>query len=345
MRNISRRNAVVPNVPTIAAGVAGAAVITVMAAPLFAGPMYNVRHDFRLNLNSSQVYQGVWAWNNHDLATSTVAPRDEHFGPPPGTLNFTPPNGGVMAVPQATSDGATANALASYQANADGTGFVQIIGSANIIPPNATYALAEGSSQVALRRGTVSRNGTLRWSPNWTYVGVRTGNFSDPVDLSFTDLGTNVLQESRLFDLELHTLGASSSTMANGNVTISGLNGTFTLNQLSPFLTAGTGQMVLDFQNGMVTFSQDSGIYDGLLPPVGASSSNISFHLGNASGEINLDFDFGPANTAGYQASAQFGNSALVDQAGVPEPGMVFLLACTGIVGLVVRHRARDRET
>jgi hypothetical protein len=323
------------------AAAVGAAVVAMAARSAAAAAMYNLTHNFNLGLAGNQTYQGVWQWSNHDLATSTTNPPDQHVDN--GMVNFAVPSMNMTATPPAVSDGATATVQASYVANANGTGNVNVQGTANCVA-NGTYALSEGASGVALQRGTTRRDGTMRWSPSWHIVTVRTGRLRDPVDLTFQDLGTQASQSSRLFDLDLKLQGGGTSDMTNGNVTISGVEGTFTLTQVSPYLTAGMGEMVLDFHNGMVTFSQDSGIYNGLLPPVGSSSTNIAFHLGDASGAINLDFNFGAPNTAGYNATAGFTNSGSVDEAGIPEPSGILMLASAGACVMVLPNRQRDRK-
>ena len=299
-------------------------------------PAYDVRHLFNLNIKGNQDYRGTWYWNNHDLAMSSAAPPSENFGPPPGTLLNAVPGALTKAVTSVGSGGATANASADYSANANGAGNVHINGGGACVG-TCTLARAESGSAIALSRGTIDRKGNFTWRPIWSLVVVRTGAFQDPVDLSFQDLDTNTTQSSRLFDLDVQLPAAGSSTMFNGELTISGTDGSFSLNQLSQYLVNGTGMMSLTFQNGIVTQSIDSGIYDGLLPAVGTSSLAIGFHLGDAGGNINLDFDFGPSNTSGYDMTAQLGNSAFVE---VPEPG-TFVLAILGLLSGVITLKCR----
>jgi hypothetical protein len=150
------------------------------------------------------------------------------------------------------------------------------------------------------------------------------------------NLDDDSLQESLLFDLELHLNGEGRSSCENGDVQISGMDGDFSLVMESPYITSGTGSMSLVFSDGLVTQSEATGIFDGLLPGIGSASDAISFHLGDSSGDINIDFDYGSDNINGFDATAVFGNAGQAED--VPEPLTLVLLGI-GAIGLRARRR------
>lgn len=300
---------------------------------------YDIKHTFNTRVIGNQVYRGAWQWSDHAIA------KDEN---PPGTIwtvnrrnannaTFTPPATDTQDAPADSGD-AEANASSQYQANADGTGFARVFGGGKLGGPNARYVASEASTTVGLNRGVRNRNGGITWSPEWKFVTARTGHLGDPIDVSFLDLDTMAMVSSQLFDLDLTLGNGGSSSYLNGDVTISGTDGMFTLAMDSPYITSGTGTIVLGFSNGLVTESEATGIFAGLLPGVGSDSSAIGFHLGDINGAFDIEFDFGavPGNVNGYDFQAQYDNSAFVE-AVVPEPCSVLLAGAgllTSLIGL-----------
>jgi hypothetical protein len=126
--------------------------------------------------------------------------------------------------------------------------------------------------------------------------------------------------------------GPGTSTDENGNITISGRDGSFSLVMDSPYITSGIGTITLSFSGGLVTESDATGIYAGLLPGVGSGSDAISFHIGDGQGNVDIDFDYGPDNVNGFDADATFANSGSWSE--VPEPSTLTLLGI-GAVGLL----------
>jgi len=305
----------------------------VCAVPaVFAGASFDVSHTYKLNLHGNQVYRASWngwayseAWGQgHDRMVDQWSDL------------YTPPDTDFVHA-YANSNPAWARTDADFTANLNGTGSVHSWGSVGV-PPGGTRAVGDASSTLSLNCGAVDRKGNTTWNAKWTTVTATTSHsfVHDPIDISFLNLDDDSLQESLLFDLELHLNGEGRSSCENGDVQISGMDGDFSLVMESPYITSGTGSMSLVFSDGLVTQSEATGIFDGLLPGIGSASDAISFHLGDSSGDINIDFDYGSDNINGFDATAVFGNAGQAED--VPEPLTLVLLGI-GAIGLRARRR------
>ena len=304
-----------------------------MGSTVFAGPPYDVIHPFALTLRGNQVYRGSWTGWAYAAATGVLDPGpfntvngNSAFGPNAGG------NGSVDTGPQ-NANPAWSESTAAYSAAVNGTGWVESKGwGALNAPSGGTWVYADSQSTLRLNRGTASRNGNVRWSPSWTTITAGTSHVGDPIDIGFLNLDDNTYQTSRLFDLEVNLNGPGTSTDENGNITISGRDGSFSLVMDSPYITSGIGTITLSFSGGLVTESDATGIYAGLLPGVGSGSDAISFHIGDGQGNVDIDFDYGPDNVNGFDADATFANSGSWSE--VPEPSTLTLLGI-GAVGLL----------
>ena len=309
-------------------------LLVVCAVPaVLANTEFDVEHTYKLNLHGNQVYRVKW--DGWAYAESWGADHARMVDPKSGP--YTPPaTDNVWA--WANAHPAYSSTHADFTANLNGTGSVNSWGYVKV-PPGGTRAIGDASSTLYLNCGAVDRKGNTKWNAKWNAVSATTSHVfgHDPISVSFLNLDDDSLQESLLFDLELNLYGEGKSSCENGDVLISGIKGDFGLVMESPYITSGTGSMSLAFSDGLVTQSEATGIFAGLLPGIGTSSDAISFHLGDLSGDINIDFDYGPDNVNGFDATAAFGNGGFAED--VPEP---FTLALFGIGAIGLRARRRQ---
>ncbi len=262
---------------------------------------YKVRHDYTIQLNPNGVIRGAW---KHDVKTSAKSrgarvDRDRDRG----TIGpFSAPYSNSKSVD--SSSGSLAKAEANAQITFTPTGgFHQVDGWA-AIANKGQWARSYAKSVAAFNVGVRKPNGKIKWKPSWKVDKIsgsaRVGR--DPVDLTLTDLDTGLTRSARLFEVETKMGGAGSSTWENGRLQLDGYDGSFSLNMESPYLSSPGGRMSLAYdEQGIVTHSEDSGVFDGLLPTVGQRAL-LDLQIGDANGEIDLDYDF-------TQTGDAFGNN------------------------------------
>lgn len=319
----------------------------VIAAPIAPNPAVDLIHRFNLRLAGNQVYRGAWDRFDRALARDTGGQVIDPLGP----------NNNVIAIPSAGTTapkvlavsplgGAQADMFSSYQANADGTGFARVQGTAKILNNTGRLATSEGYSTVALQRGVKDRNGNVRWSPQWTFHTARTGRIGDPIDFSFLNLDDNSLLEANLFDLDMDITNGGDSSYENGDLFISASDGSFSLVMDSPYITTGTGSISISFAGGIITGVTADGIFGSLspdLPVIGGSSMGFGFHLGDAEGAFDIGFDFGAEdNVLGYDFQGRLGGDAMIEDFLVPEPASWTLMVAGGaLITRIRRNRGR----
>ena len=300
------------------------------------GDCYDIKHPFQTRLIGNQAYRAAWQWAGLATAQSTLG-FVPLVMPPPGNAVLVLQTAPEMTTGNAQSGTALAIANSQAAANTDGSGFARVFGEAVVAPGNGIRATAQSSTTVGINRGVKDRNGGVTWSPNWSYTtaagGVGVG-LRDPIDITYVNLDNFSLLSSRLFDLDIAFDGSGgASSYVDGDLTISGMDGSFSLFMDSPYLTSGRGTIELLFAGGIITQSTGTGIYSGILPGVGSNSTAINLRLGDANGAFVLDFDFGsePNNVNGYDFQALLGTSAFAVAVGVPEPATWVFIAvgCT----------------
>lgn len=299
-----------------------------------------VSHEFNIqaHLRPGEVFREQWAWRDSAAASS----RGCFDSPAPlaGRTNFfTPPSSGAKSL-QAHCGGAHAEASSTFEAQVSGFNRHTVTANASVTPPGPEAASANAQSVLGFQVGTQSRRGTVQWIPGWridplsTHAVRSVGH--DPIDLDFLDLDTGLTQSSRLWDSQVSLGSRGSSSWENGRIQLDGFNGEFFVVLDSPYITTGTGRMRLLFENGLVTSSEDDGIFDGLLPLVGQLAL-MDIGVGDAMGLLNIGFDFGDDNTRGFEMSGSVGSEASAS-ASVAEPqsGALVLLA---LLALARRRR------
>ncbi len=302
---------------------------------------YDLRHDFdvRLNARAGETYRGAWQWYSHARASSTVDGTDN--GQPvvqSGSTTLSPFSTDFNDC-SAMVTGAHAYSDPQYTAFANGTGFHQVTGNATTIPPTGTSSRAESGSAFAWNLGTSNRRGGMTWRPTWHVDAIKggaSGGF-DPINFHIFDFDNGLIQDATLWNTGIDLEGAGTSTWVGGDLHIDGADGSFFLTMDSPYLTSGIGSMSVTFAGGKIVTSDDSGIFDGLLPAVGASSNGFDIPIGDSNGDIDMEFDFGPDNTNGFDMGVSFDTGGFAEA--TPEPATLVALGLGAIA--VTRRRKK----
>lgn len=326
------------------------------SSPAHAGPFVpqvELTHRFNTRIIGNQDYRVTWDRADRALARDTAGTVTDTFAP--AILGpLAPPVGGTTA-PRATATSplgsAKADMVSSFQANADGTGFAKVKGMARITANTGLLATSEGFSTVGLNRGVTDRQGNVRWSPEWKFHTARTGRLGDPIDFTFIDLDDGTSLSSTLFDLDMDFSDGGDSTYLNGDLFISGAEGSFSLIMDSPYITTGVGTIEIAFSGGLITSSSSSGIFSSLgIPSVGSNSMGFGFHLGDETGAFDIGFDFGTEaeedNVLGYDFQGLLGGDAYIEADEVqplPEPA-TWLLIASGGAFLFARRRQNPKQ-
>lgn len=152
---------------------------------------------------------------------------------------------------------------------------------------------AYSSAAIHVRGGILLANGHFQWSPTIMsdIVGAGVSDLvvvSDPIHFNAVNLDTGVTVEATLLDYSLDMSGDGLIQWA-GDLFESDLQDLdFAIDIPPTFTTPGSeGTMHLRVENGVVTISDDTGIFDGLLPPAGVLTP-LSFILPN---DISLGYD------------------------------------------------------
>ena len=244
----------------------------------------------------------------------------------------------------ASAGAGSATAVASLQVNSYSpgnalTGTLRTTGGA-VADPSQPDAVAcdFASSSLTLRGLTADwRSGHIRWTPSisdpvYAYDWYKSWRKRDPINVRIFDANDTVLLEETLLDVtiglseplpgEEGTYSWTSDILAFTNA----LEGKFSVQANSSYIEAedrGTAHLVI--HGGLVTVSEDTGVFDGLLPSVGASGT-FSVPFANL---IEFDYVF-----------SELGPTMEIDlgQGGLPEPATLSLLAVGG-AALVARRK------
>jgi len=162
----------------------------------------------------------------------------------------------------------------------------------------------------------------------------------DPVTISMTDLDTFDTVTTRLWDAYVEFVDWGSFDWENGSAQLDGGTGQFYVHMDPTYITSGWGDLLLKFENGIITESSDDGIWDGYLPGVGAPAQ-FDLIFGDLYGDVSLDVDFFPGmptSVNGYFMDLTIEVSGAAEQMIVPEPGSALLIGA-GAFGLMILRR------
>ncbi len=183
-------------------------------------------------------------------------------------------------------------------------------------------AYAYSSAGISVRGGIQLANGTIQWNPIISDVvgagATATGQHwkTDPVHFSATNLNTGVQIDASLFEFELNSSGDGTLNWDGGIMEIDQSDLLFTLNIPPQFIAPGQeGHIILEIAGGQVVFADDSGIFDGMLPPLGQTVPLV-FPLLN---DLTLDFDLGLDPAFGWDVLTNLsGGAGTLDESSCP---------------------------
>ena len=310
--------------------------------PSFASDAF-VTHNFQITtLQPGQVIKEQWAWNDFAKAVSRPplcqdSPNQEHDRTDSFLLPFS-----LEKTADATTKcpRATAKAISKVNAQTPLENLHSVKATATAKGPDFASAFAIAQSALGFKVGTPTGKHAIDWKTNWTVhnlldTDVRAAGH-DPLDVSLLNLDNGQVMSSRLWDSGVSLSGKGSSVWENGHILLDGFNGEFFVTLESPYLTSGSGSMRLLFEGGLVTLSEDTGIFDGLLPLIG-ELAQMDIAFGDASGAISIEFDFGVTSSSGFELSGETSSEAEASAA-VAEPATAWL-GLLALAGLALSRR------
>jgi len=169
-------------------------------------------------------------------------------------------------------------------------GYIKSNGNVHAVTARA-YAFS--SSAVSVRGGIDMGNGQILWSPVIVDVvgdGRGAVGYTDPIDFVATNLDTGDVIEATLLTYSLDSIGDGMVSWDLGVFETDRQDLEFVMTIPGAYVLPGeSGEMHLKIEHGMVTVSDDTGVFDGMLPAVG-SAVPLVFPLPN---DIVLNYDLG----------------------------------------------------
>lgn len=239
---------------------------------------------------------------------------------------------------------------------------------AEVTDKNPKAKAAAGTLQIVrITKGLKREDGEIRWNSEATLTqsyhierqkeskgNPIDTNAKDPIDFQVFDTDTGeILLEDRLLNIEASIFAdpdfAYNNFMSwNTNVksfNVNAFNANFSIEMSSPF-TIQQGILFLEIRGGLVTRSDDTGIFDGLLPAVG-SPGVFSMPLDG----ITLDYDLGdsiPFGTRNLSIGFSFNASDqafAIDRQVIPLPAAAWMgLSLLGGTAAVSKLRRKLRN-
>jgi hypothetical protein len=264
-----------------------------------------------------------------------------------GSYNTSPPGKVTRACGSAT---ATASSSANYRLTGRRlTGRLQVSGQVSLPLNTPGHVYATSSAKVVARARVAGRSGQRESSPSV--------NMSfDPFELSqlagenrlrsyfsaIDEKTGETLTQGTLFDIQSDYEGTIG--WKNGALDLSGFkSGIFSIDLGNEF-TNLEGNLLIEYQNGVMTRSEDTGLFAGLLSPVPSSGG---LRLGNSlvgSGrEIDFSFtlpSFARAVSLPYTIELTGGPVSINRNVGIPEP-MTIVGTLSGF-GMMMGWRRRS---
>ncbi|MEG3440260.1 hypothetical protein V0288_24245 [Pannus brasiliensis CCIBt3594] len=328
---------------TLLSTLLGAGVVLGLGTPVLAVTVsYNTIHNFSFNVGGNLTplvrgYDGGSAFAFSPFASPTTqftsyGLHNYTISPPVPSLPYTHTHSTT-----ASRGFASATATSFTQINSIGIGTVSGTISASgqaTAKERGEVACANSFTGVTARQRIRLPFGIVVWGPrfNWDFVGgAKCGVRVDPISFSVTDPNTGeVLSSGKLFDIT--NTGDGRVNWGDQSLDFAISEGTFSITLDSPFIRADQrGSLFLEVQKGIITRSEDSGIFENWLPGIGSSGT---FSISSAAGtgftpDLNFDYDLGDfGRDVDVELSADGGVLP------VPEPSTVSPLS-VGVLGLI----------
>ena len=193
---------------------------------------------------------------------------------------------------------ASATASSYTQINSLGvgtvSGFINASGTASALERGET-ACANSYTGVTARQRIRLPFGGVIWGPRFKLDFVRGSGCAvgkDPIKFTVTDPDTGAILNSGQF-LDITSTGDGTVNWDDDSLDFAISDGTFSIDLNSPFIPDNQrGTLLLKVQGGIITDSQDSGIFDGYLPQIG-SSGTFSVSGSDFKPDLTFDYDLG----------------------------------------------------
>lgn len=241
-----------------------------------------------------------------------------------------PLNGSTLSICPKALAFANSSATGSFDVGTNtATGTVEVNGDASVSPPGPASAFAGSRAEATLRYITAQPNGNINVSLPIVIVSVsgKTGEkVKDPISFLVQNDNTGDTLLEGIF-LEIIADFKDGTFNLNSGVAnfIDVIEGSFSIKLDNPFIDT-SGTLLAEISNGILVTSQDSGIFDGLLPSVGSIGSfsflfpDINFSYDLPDFGKNVSFSIG----TGVEGSAS---------AAIPEPSSILGLLALGTLG------------
>jgi hypothetical protein len=319
------------------------AIMVVLALAPSAGAVlqtYSVQHNFTLNtfnpflpnIAVGSHWESAWVADpNYRWASKSGS----YFIPPGGSTNtftaYVPPG------PNSAQANSTIT-VNPYWFGSSITGSIRAFGFANAVAVNS-QADARSSATVRVWGPWAILWGGFNWWPILSDTVAGGAHASgprrvrDPISYGIFDPDTGLSASGTLLDIDGIFKGLSTyswdSTTGDFSINAPAASGNdvdFRIDQTNTQLS-NRGWLDLQVRDGVVTYSNDWGSFDGVLPAVGTSADALSLTLGSINSDYDLRNGWGP-NT---EAWIEFGGS------NVPLPSSLSLLLLGG--GMLFSYR------
>lgn len=289
----------------LGAGVAigfGAPVLAITIVPA-SHTNYSITHGFTFSVggNTTPLVRGfdggsAFAFSPYAFpffSSSSYGHHSYTISPPVPSLPFVHTHSTSAAIGTAS---ANANSTVGITTIGVGTvsGFINASGTATA-QRRGEIACAGSYAGVTARQRIRLPFGLVIWGPRFAWDFVSGGGCAvrkDPIKFTVTDPDTGSILSSGQF-LDITSTGDGSVNWGENSLDFAISDGTFSIDLNSPFIPDNQrGTLLLKVQGGIITDSQDSGIFDSYLPQIG-SSGTFSVSGSNFKPDLTFGYDLG----------------------------------------------------